>query len=136
MVDCTQDGLASLNPGTCELRPMNRFALVLIPALVAGAAATACGDEGDAALDTLPAIYTTTSTTTTTTTPDSRRVFWEVQENENLSEIARKYCVPASEIVKLNNLPDNGNVIHVGQLLEIPTDVVVVNACESTTSAP
>jgi LysM repeat protein len=45
--------------------------------------------------------------------------------------------VPASEIVKLNNLPDNGNLIQVGQLLEIPTDVVLVNACESTTtSAP
>lgn len=115
---------------------MHRFVLVLIPALLTGLAITACGGDDTAALDTLPTIYTTTSTSTTTTTPDSRRIFWEVQENENLSEIARRYCVPASEIVKLNNLPDNGNVIHAGQLLEIPNDVVVVNACESTTTSP
>lgn len=115
---------------------MHRFAFVLIPALLGGVALTACGGDGDAALDTLPTIYTTTSTTTTTTTPDSRRRFWEVQEGENLAEIAREFCVPASEIVKLNNLPDNGNVIQVGQLLEIPTDVVLVNACASTTTAP
>jgi LysM repeat protein len=116
---------------------MHRVAPVLLPALLLGVALTACGDEGDAAVDTLPTIYTTTSTTTTTTTPDSRRRFWEVQQGENLAEIARAFCVPASEIVKLNNLPDNGNLIQVGQLLEIPTDVVLVNACESTTtSAP
>ena len=49
-----------------------------------------------------------------------------MKSGDNIAEIARSFEVPASEIVRLNNLPDNGQIIQVGQILEIPTDVVLV----------
>ena len=85
----------------------------------------ACGGGGEGAIDTLPPIRTTTTSSTTTTTPDSRRHFYEVKPGDNLSEIARSYQVPRSEIVKLNGLSNNGELLQVGQIIEIPTDVVL-----------
>lgn len=111
------------------------FVVVALGGLVA-----ACGDATEDALATLPPIKTTTTTTTTTTTPDSRRIFYEVKPGDNIAEIARGFDVPASEIVRLNNLPDNGQIIQVGQMLEIPTDVVLVEELptvpESSSTAP
>lgn len=104
---------------------MRRIWILIVSVTVLGALASCGGPEGDA-LDTLPPISTTSTTTTTTTTPDSRRRFYEVKEGDNIAEIARSFQVPASEIVKLNNLPDNGQIIQVGQILEIPTDVVLI----------
>jgi LysM repeat protein len=99
--------------------------------------AVGCGSSGGDAFDTLPPIRTTTSTTTTTTLVDDRRRFYEVKSGDNLAEIARSFEVPKSEIVRLNRLPNNGEIIQIGQVLEIPTDVVLVEELptpEPTTS--
>lgn len=113
--------------------------LVLLPALamLPTIVVVGCGADDQAGVETLPPIRTTTSTSTTTTTPDSRRKFYEVKSGDNLAEIARSFQVPASEIVKLNRLPDNGEILQIGQVLEIPTDVVLVDELpepSSTTS--
>ena len=102
--------------------------LILLPAVVAALtiSSVACGGEEGGALDTLPPIRTTTTMSTTTTTIDTRRKFYEVKAGENLAMIARSFGVPAIEIVKINNLPDGGQVLQIGQLLEIPTDIVLV----------
>jgi LysM repeat protein len=105
---------------------MRRTSILILAITGLAAAVTACGSGGGDALDTLPPIKTTSTTTTTTTTPDSRRRFYEVKSGDNIAEIARSFGVPASEIVKLNNLADNGQIIQVGQILEIPTDVVLI----------
>ena len=100
--------------------------LIALPLLACAVLVTvvACGGDDDAALDTLPPIRTTTTDPPTTTLPpDRRRIFYEVQPNDNLSEIARSYGVPREEIVKLNNLPDGGATLQIGQFIEIPNDM-------------
>lgn len=99
------------------------------------AVAAACGSEPGDALDTLPPMITTTTTTTTTVPVDGRRKFYEVKAGDNIAEIARSFEVPASEIVRINNLPDDGQIIQVGQVLEIPLDVVLVDELPTTSSA-
>jgi LysM repeat protein len=94
--------------------------------------APACGPAASGAAETLPPIRTTTSTTTSTTTPDSRRKFYEVEPGDNLAVIARSFGVPASEIVKLNHLLDGGETLQIGQILEIPLDVVMVEELPTT----
>ena len=102
--------------------------------------ATACGPTVNGAAKTLPPIRTTTSTTTSTTTPDSRRKFYEVKPGDNLAVIARSFDVPAQEIVRINHLLDGGETLQIGQILEIPTDVVMVESLPteppSSTSEP
>jgi LysM repeat protein len=102
--------------------------------------ATACGPTANGAAETLPPIRTTTSTTTSTTTPDSRRKFYEVKPGDNLAVIARSFDVPPSEIVRINQLADGGETLQIGQVLEIPTDAVMVESLPtapgSSTSAP
>ena len=114
--------------------------LFLLPATVMFCAAgfAACGDDQSSAFDTLPPIFTTTTTTTTTTTPDSRRKFYEVKSGDNVADIARSFEVPVAEIVKLNRLENGGGLLQVGQILEIPTDVVLVEELPipSSTDAP
>ena len=88
--------------------------------------ATACGPTATGAAETLPPIRTTTSTSTSTTTPDSRRRFYEVKRGDNLAVIARSFDVPPSEIVRINHLIDGGQTLQIGQVLEIPADVVMV----------
>ena len=105
---------------------MRRTLILIIALFGLSAGVSACGGGGGDVLDTLPPISTTSTTTTTTTTPDSRRRFYEVKAGDNIADIARSFDVPASEIVKLNSLPDNGQIIQVGQMLEIPTDVVLI----------
>jgi LysM repeat protein len=115
---------------------------VLLPTVVASLMllAPACGPTASGAAETLPPIRTTTSTTTSTTTPDSRRKFYEVKPGDNLAVIARSFDVPASEIVRLNHLVDGGETLQIGQILEIPTDVVMVESLPteppSSTSEP
>ena len=102
---------------------MSRLALLLPACGLLAVVATGCGpSEGDA-FDTLPVIRTTTSTTTTTVPVDSRRIFYVVKAGDNLSDIAKRYQVTRQSIVDLNRLPDNGEVIQIGQELEIPNDV-------------
>ena len=102
--------------------------LILLPALAGMliVSAVACGGEEGDALDTLPPIRTTTTVEATTTTIDDRRKFYEVKPGDHLAKIASSFDVPASEIVRVNNLPDGGQVLQIGQLLEIPTDIVLV----------
>src|SRR5262245_50948848 len=102
---------------------------VLLPSVVVAIlmlVAPACGPTASGAAETLPPIRTTTSTTTSTTTPDSRRRFYEVKPGDNLAVIARSFDVPAQEIVRLNHLLDGGETLQIGQILEIPMDVVMV----------
>ncbi len=110
--------------------------LLLIPAaalaLVVGVAG--CGSPDGGAIETLPPIKTTTSTTTTTTTPDSRRKFYEVKSGDTVGDIASSFEVPTAEIVKLNNLTNGGSDIDVGQILEIPTGIVLIDELPTTTS--
>ena len=100
--------------------------------------AVGCGSSEGDAFDTLPPIRTTTSTSTTTTLVDDRRKFYQVKEGDNLSEIARSFEVPRSEIVRINRLPDDGGIIQIGLILEIPTDVVLVEELPvpETTESP
>jgi LysM repeat protein len=111
-----------------------RRAVVLPVAVVAAVMLlmSACGPEDSGAAQTLPPIRTTTSTTTSTTTPDSRRKFYTVKRGDNLAVIARSFGVPASEIVRINGLTDGGQTLQIGQILEIPTDVVMVDNLPTT----
>ncbi len=106
---------------------MRHLTLLFLPAILLAFGVAACGSDEGGALDTLPAIRTTTSTTTTSTVPDDRRKFYEVKAGDNIADIARSFQVPRSEIVRINNLPDDGQIIQIGQILEIPTDVVLVD---------
>lgn len=106
---------------------MHRFALIPTAAGLLALLAVGCGSSDSDAFDQLPPIRTTTSSSTTTTLVDDRRKFYEVQEGDNLAEIARSFQVPKSEIIRINRLPDNGAIIQIGQILEIPTDVVLIN---------
>lgn len=119
---------------------MPRSSFLLVPAVLLAVALTACGSEEGEALDTLPAIITTTSTTTTSVAPDDRRKFYEVKPGDNIADIAASFQVPRSEIVRINNLPNDGAIIQIGQVLEIPTDVVLVDElpepATETTDAP
>lgn len=110
--------------------------LVFLPALASGLLAiVACGGDEGAALDTLPPIRTTTTQSTTSTTIDTRRKFYEVKPGDNLAEIARSFGVPATEIARINELSDGGQVLQIGQLLEIPTDIVLVEELPDETTS-
>lgn len=111
---------------------MNRLWVLAAVAVALAVAVPACGVEPGDAAETLPAIKTTTTTSTSTTTPDSRRKFYEVQAGDSLATIADKYCVTAGVIAELNQLEDEGNYLEVGQILELPTDIVVVNCAAFT----
>ncbi len=101
--------------------------LVVLPALtLVLLGVVACGTSNGGAIETLPPIRTTTTVSTTSTTVDTRRRFYEVKSGDNLSEIARRFEVPRSELVKINELENDGSLIQVGQILEIPTDIVLV----------
>lgn len=113
---------------------MRRLLLLPVSVLALTVIAAACGEAEGAAIETLPAINTTTTTSTTTTTPDMRRRFYEVVSGDNLSRIARSFEVPRREIVRLNNLPDDGAYLEVGQILEIPTDMVLITALPTSTT--
>jgi LysM repeat protein len=104
----------------------NRLALIPTATGLLALLAVGCGSSDADAFDQLPPIRTTTSTSTTSTLVDDRRKYYEVQEGDNLAEIARSFEVPRSEIVRINRLPNNGEIIQIGQILEIPTDVVLV----------
>ena len=106
---------------------MHRLALLPTAVGLLAVLSVGCGSDQGSAFDTLPPIRTTTSTTSTTVPVDERRKFYEVKAGDNLAEIARSFQVPKSEIVRINNLPDNGEIIQIGQILEIPTDVVLVD---------
>ena len=120
---------------------MRRLILLPFTVTVLTVVAAACGSDGDASFETLPPIHTTTSTSTTTTEPDSRRKFYEVKPGDNIADIAKSFQVPRGEIVRLNNLPNDGGIIQIGQILEIPTDVVLIDelpvpGSSSTTEVP
>ncbi len=125
VVEATQHGLRFENLITGSV--MRRLLPFSLPILLLATGIAACGSDEGGALDTLPVIRTTTSTTTTSTVPDARRKFYEVKAGDNIADIARSFQVPRSEIVRINNLADDGAIIQIGQILEIPTDVVLVD---------
>ena len=106
---------------------MHRFTLIPTAAGLLVLLAAGCGSSESDAFDQLPPIRTTTSTSTTTTLVDDRRKFYEVQPGDNLAEIARSFKVPASELIRINGLAEDGAVIQIGQILEIPTDVLLLS---------
>lgn len=114
---------------------MRRLVVPLLTAIALALAVPACGNEPGDAADTLPPIKTTSTTSTTTTTPDNRRKFYEVKSGDSLAEIADTYCVTPDQIVEINDLEDEGNHLEVGQILELPTDVVLVNCSAYTTTS-
>jgi hypothetical protein len=128
MVEARQLGLLFGNLVTDLLMLMHRLVLLPTAAGLLALIAVGCGSSEDDAFDTLPPIRTTTSTTTSTTLVDDRRKFYEVQPGDNLAEIARSFEVPRSEIVRINRLQNNGEIIQIGQILEIPTDVILVDS--------
>ena len=83
-----------------------------------------CGLDAEESLGQLPPIRTTTTTSTTTTLPDLNRYFYEVKPGDTLFAIAGYFQVPM-EIVALNGLEDADD-IQVGQMLEIPSGLVIV----------
>ncbi|MEO6122761.1 MAG: LysM peptidoglycan-binding domain-containing protein [Ilumatobacteraceae bacterium] len=90
--------------------------------LLAAAAASvmvACGSDGDAARDTLPAIVTTTTTTTmapTTTTIPSE---YEIKAGDSLSQIAKSFNLSTAALAAFNGITDYEH-IEIGQVLKIP----------------
>jgi hypothetical protein len=120
------------------LMPMYRLTLLPTAAGLLALVVAGCGSSQGDAFDTLPPIRTTTSTTTSTTLVDARRRFYEVKSGDNLAEIARSFQVPRSEIVRINRLPNDGEIIQIGQVLEIPTDVVLIDSLPTpqTTELP
>ena len=84
-----------------------------------------CGLDAEESLGQLPPIRTTTTTSTTTTLPDLNRYFYEVKPGDTLFAIAGYFQVPMAEIVALNGLEDADD-IQVGQMLEIPSGLVIV----------
>jgi LysM repeat protein len=113
------------------------YRLLIIPAaaLALVAVVAGCGSSDGSAIETLPPIKTTTSTTTTTTTPDSRRKFYEVKSGDTVGDIASSFEVPTAEIVKLNNLTNGGSDIDVGQILEIPTGIILIDELPTTSTS-
>ena len=111
--------------------------LVILPLAVVALAVggAACGDDDTAAGATLPPIRTTSTTSTTTTVPDTRTKFYEVEPGDSLKAIADRYCITTAVIVEMNNLEDDGNYLEVGQILELPTDIVLVNCSAYTTTS-
>ena len=104
---------------------MHRIALISTAAGLLAVLAVGCGSSDSDAFDQLPPIRTTTSSSTTSTLVDSRRIFYIVAEGDNLNDIAKRYQVTRSSIVRLNQLANDGAVIQIGQELEIPNDVRV-----------
>jgi LysM repeat protein len=110
--------------------------LVALPlAVVAVAVVPACATDDGGATDTLPPIRTTSTTSTTTTIVDTRTKFYEVEPGDSLKAIADRYCITTDVIVELNGLEDDGNYLEVGQILELPTDIVLVNCSAYTTTS-
>ncbi len=114
---------------------MHRLLIIPVVALAFVAVVAGCGSPDGSAIETLPPIKTTTSTTTTTTTPDSRRKFYEVKSGDTVGDIASSFEVPTAEIVKLNNLTNGGSDIDVGQILEIPTGIILIDELPTTSTS-
>ena len=105
---------------TCSRR-WSRVALGAIAAVVLSSR----GLGAEESLGELPPIRTTTTTSTTTTIPDPNRYFYEVKPGDTLFAIGSYFQVPMTEIVALNNLEDADD-LQVGQMLEIPSGLVIV----------
>jgi LysM repeat protein len=105
---------------------MRRLVVVPVALMMLAGVASGCGAEPTSSAETLPPIRTTTTTTTTTVPPDLRRKFYEVKQNDYLSEIARRFQVTREAIVELNGLDNGGETLQIGQILEIPSDVYLV----------
>jgi LysM repeat protein len=114
---------------------MRRLVVLLLSAPGWSVVAAGCGSEPGGAADTLPQIATTSTTSTTTTVPDDRRKFYEVESGDRLADIADRYCVTPQQIADMNGLEDEGNYLEVGQILELPIDVVLVNCSAYTTTS-
>ena len=93
----------------------------------------ACGTASSSAVETLPPIRTTTSTTVPATTIDPRDIVYIVQSGDNVNEIAKAYETSAAEIIRLNRLPESGEIFP-GQELQIPNVRVDTQLPTTTTT--
>ena len=118
------------------MRTPSRFTFIPATALVLTVVAASCGDDYATSIETLPPIRTTTTTFVPPTTIDTTRYFYTIQSGDNLNKIAAKFCVPLSELVKLNVavLPDPNNIPADVQI-EIPSGVALID-CVPATTAP
>lgn len=67
--------------------------------------------------------------------PRGTKVSYTVQPNDTLAGIAAKFNSTVDDIVKANNLTD-ANAIYVGQLLQVPVNMVTPTATRRPTSTP
>ena len=98
--------------------------------------AASCGTTDEASRETLPPLITTTSTPEPVVDdPNAGKTeFYEIKSGDSIARIASAFGVPASEIIRINNI-ENPDAIQVGQIIQIPTDVVLVESLpEATTS--
>lgn len=122
--------------------PRASFARVVVgPVVLTVASAVgvvACGTTDEASRETLPPLITTTSTTEPVVTDpnEGKTEFYEIKSGDSIGRIAAAFGVPPSEIIRINNI-ENPDTIQVGQIIQIPTDVVLIDSLpEITTTLP
>jgi len=98
-------------------------------------AATQIIHVGDQLLIPNPAMQLFTSTPVPANLPSGTKVPYHVQKGDTLAAIASKFNSTTDAIVALNNLADP-NAIQVGQLLQIPVNLVTPTATRLPTSTP
>jgi lysozyme len=82
-----------------------------------------------------PGMQLFTATPVPANLPRGTKVPYTVQPNDNLAKIASLFNSTVDDIVKTNNLAD-ANSIYVGQLLQIPVNLVTPTATRPPTSTP
>lgn len=107
----------------------------VVTALTIGVGVAACGTTDEASRETLPPLITTTSTTEPVVTdPNAGKTeFYEIKSGDSIGKIAAAFGVPSTEIIRINNI-ENPELIQVGQIIQIPTDIVLVESLPEITT--
>lgn len=109
-------------------------------AAVLGVVAVGCGTTDEASRETLPPLITTTSSLAPIVTDpnEGKTLFYEIESGDSIAIIAAKFKVPPQMIIDINSI-ENPDTIQVGQIIQIPTDVVIVTGLPedaTTTTEP
>ena len=104
-------------------------------AAVLAVSVVGCGTTDEASRETLPPLVTTTSTTVLDVVDpnEGKTEFYEIKSGDSLARIAAAFGVPASEIVRINNI-ENPDSIPVGLVIKIPTDIVLIEQLPEITT--